>query len=152
MLESMHGVSDCISAFFLVLPCCLHYLPNTDGLPKVKQVSWKMEKSKLRVGRCFFLNYFSKELSLYLKSSFCSLLYASCMLLMVVRSASWWWEQYGAFQETEEGPRRLHRAMVLIPQRTETIGGEEDGARIVAHCLRHIVSLTVPTLHFQGAI
>lgn len=152
VLESMHSVSDCVSAFFLVLLCCLHYLPNTDSCPKVKQVLWKMGKSKLRDGRCFFLNYFPKELPLYLKASFCWLLYASCMLLMVVRSASWWQEQYGAFQGTEKGPRRLHRAIVLIPQRTETTGGEEDRARMVAHCLRHTVSLTVPTLHFQGAI
>lgn len=146
----------CICVFFfffsLVLLCCLHYLPNTDSLLKVKQVSWKTGKSKLRVGRCFFLNYFSKELSLHLKAAFYWLLYAPCMLFLVVFSVSWWQEQDGAFQGTEEGPRRLHRAIALMPQKTETTGGEEDWVSMVAHCLRHKAWLTVTTLHFQGVI
>lgn len=99
------------SWLFSVLLChnCTVY-QSSGKLPKAKQVSWKAGTSKLSFDRCFFLNWFSKKLPLYLKAGFCWLLYAPYMLLVVVLNSTWWQEWDGAHQGTEEGPRRLHRA------------------------------------------
>lgn len=128
---------------------CLHYLANTVSLHKVKQVSWKAGKSKLSFGRCFFLNCFSKELSLYLKAAFCWLLYDPCMLLVVVLSASWLQEQEGASQGTEEGPRRWQRADTHPSGdwNCRRRGGLRESG--ITFLEAHSVVLT---FHFQGVI
>ena len=96
--------------FFVLLCYACTVYQSTGNLPKVKQVSWKAGRSKLTFDRCFFLNWLSKTLCLYLKSVFCWLLYTPYMLLVVVLKATWWQERDGALQRTGEGPERLHRA------------------------------------------
>lgn len=52
--------------FFVPLCYACTAYQSTGNLPKVKQVSWNAGKSKLSFDKCFFLNWFSKTLSLYL--------------------------------------------------------------------------------------
>lgn len=52
--------------FFVLLCCACDVCQSTGDLPRVKQVPWKAEKSKLRClsDRCFSLNWFSKTLTI----------------------------------------------------------------------------------------